>query len=478
MPSTMSEREVRKPREAEEAVQVRRKRPQRIVFVLLAALIASAPLPLGAARPLAWNLLGLGVALLLIASLAISTREPVAFQKDLAVPIVLFAVVAAFVVFQVSTGTPAAWRNPVWDQAAEGLGHEVQGAIAVDRQAALTYLLRLVSYAGIILLSFILCRNTARARAAVKCIVLCGSAYAAYGLAVYWSGNTTILWLTKWAYGESLTATFVNRNSAATYFGLCTTAALCQLAISFGDLRLFGGRREKLTKVAEFLSGRSWLLVCLFLLVTALLLTHSRGGFLSTLGGWLALAFALYLAPGQRQARKFGAVGSAVVMAAAAFMIVVALLISGGSTAQRLAETESEGGRAVVFGLTEQAISDHPIVGTGLGSFASVFQMYRTPSVDGYYDKAHNDYVQNLLELGVPAASCLFAAILWLVGVCARGVWTRHRNVAFPCLGIGTTALVALHATVDFSLQIPAVTATYMFLLGAAVAQSRSSRVW
>jgi hypothetical protein len=57
-----------------------------------------------------------------------------------------------------------------------------------------------------------------------------------------------------------------------------------------------------------------------------------------------------------------------------------------------------------------------------------------------------------------------------------RGVRLRRRDAVFPCLGIATTVLVALHATVDFSLQIPAVTYTYCFLLGAAVAQSWPSR--
>jgi hypothetical protein len=43
-------------------------------------------------------------------------------------------------------------------------------------------------------------------------------------------------------------------------------------------------------------------------------------------------------------------------------------------------------------------------------------------------------------------------------------------------MGVAATFLVALHAMVDFSLQIPAVTYTYCFLLGTAVAQSWSSR--
>ena len=49
----------------------------------------------------------------------------------------------------------------------------------------------------------------------------------------------------------------------------------------------------------------------------------------------------------------------------------------------------------------------------------------------------------------------------------------RHRRKAFlPCLGISATIMVGLHATVDYSLQIPAVAMAYAAILGAACAQS------
>jgi O-antigen ligase len=84
--------------------------------------------------------------------------------------------------------------------------------------------------------------------------------------------------------------------------------------------------------------------------------------------------------------------------------------------------------------------------------------------------------LQNTLELGIPAAICFYAALLWLVGLSLRGIVQRRRDAAYPCLAAAASLLVGLHATVDFSLQIPAVTATYLFLLGAGIAQSRSTR--
>jgi hypothetical protein len=63
----------------------------------------------------------------------------------------------------------------------------------------------------------------------------------------------------------------------------------------------------------------------------------------------------------------------------------------------------------------------------------------------------------------------LFAGI---AGLCIRGVLRRRRRVIYPALGLGVTTLVAAHAAIDFSLQIPAITVTYLFLMGAACGQS------
>ena len=85
---------------------------------------------------------------------------------------------------------------------------------------------------------------------------------------------------------------------------------------------------------------------------------------------------------------------------------------------------------------------------------------------------AHNTYLENALELGVPAAAALVLAIGWIVIICVSAV-LRHRRQAFlPCLGVSATVLVGLHATVDYSLQIPAVAMAYAAILGAACAQS------
>ena len=87
-----------------------------------------------------------------------------------------------------------------------------------------------------------------------------------------------------------------------------------------------------------------------------------------------------------------------------------------------------------------------------------------------FYDYAHNDYLQLAAETGVIGLLCIGT----LVGLCLwsgfRALCTRRdplmRGVAFGSL-MGILALLA-HSTVDFNLQIPANTCTFVILLAFA----------
>ena len=92
------------------------------------------------------------------------------------------------------------------------------------------------------------------------------------------------------------------------------------------------------------------------------------------------------------------------------------------------------------------------------------------------YDRAHNTWLENLFELGVPAAMALFLAIGGLVVICLQGVRRRRRDWAFPAVGVAASVLVGVHAMLDFSLQLPAVAILYACIMGVACAQSWSSR--
>jgi O-antigen ligase len=102
--------------------------------------------------------------------------------------------------------------------------------------------------------------------------------------------------------------------------------------------------------------------------------------------------------------------------------------------------------------------------------------MFRDDSLSiwEFWDKAHNTYLEVLQGLGLVFGAMLIASVVWLAWECIRGATARQRNATIPAIAASVSVLVGVHALVDFSLQIQAVTLTYMAVLGAGVAQARN----
>jgi O-antigen ligase len=226
-----------------------------------------------------------------------------------------------------------------------------------------------------------------------------------------------------------------------------------------------------LESVAESLLRHGiWQTLGLVILGSALLFTHSRGGTVSTLLGITAMTVSAVTAPALRGPWRMGFVTLAVIGA------VLIIALNGGSLLSRVVETSLESDlRFNINSGTMSAIGKNFLFGTGLGTFKYVYAPYQPPSVGALVDLAHDDYLENILELGVPAGIVFYSMLLLLVLECLRGVIRRRRNAIFPCLGLGASVLVGCHSAVDFSMQAPAVAVTYAALLGVGVAQSRGA---
>ncbi|MFQ5958214.1 MAG: O-antigen ligase family protein [Alphaproteobacteria bacterium] len=448
----------------------------RAVFAGLVATVALAPLPFASNRPWSWSLLAFVVGALLLLWATAAMRDDHAFAVSS--PriwrfVVMFAVVVAWIVVQASPLTPQAWHQPLWRQASAALETPLTGAISIDPQQTLTALMRLLAYAGVFWLALQLGRSPARARAIVWTVALAGLAYSVYGLVLEFAGVDRILWYRRWAYEGSLTSTFVNRNAFATYAGL---ALMATLGLLLDEIRRGAGAglvsRAGLRWMLEGLAGKPGLLVVAALATgSALLLTDSRGGLVSAMVGLVVLAGAVGARPGGRPAAALVTVVGVVVFAAAI------LALSGDVALERLDRTFiAAEERPAVYRLVLGGILENPWLGAGYGTFESAFPLIRDSSIAGdlIYDKAHNTYLEFAFEAGVPAFALMMVILAGLTWMCVRGVRRRRRDRIYACVGLAATALVATHALVDFTLQIPAVAATYALLFGAACAQSWS----
>jgi len=118
--------------------------------------------------------------------------------------------------------------------------------------------------------------------------------------------------------------------------------------------------------------------------------------------------------------------------------------------------------------------ADYRIFGSGLGTYASVFQKYRASAPEYLVDFAHNDYLRLLAELGVIGFVLAGASVLVIrrrvVRAVATGPVTANRLMAAAC----AASLLALmpDSSVDFDFHIPANAMLAAWIAGSGTAQA------
>jgi O-antigen ligase len=447
---------------------------RRLRWPFLAVLVL-APLPLGGNRPVPWTLLALAVAALLLGwsvSAALPRARSVMAPERLWPALGGLSLVVLVALLQMAPLAPRPWQHPLWLQASAVLGDAAAGRISVNPYETGTALMRLLSYAGVFWLALQFSRQPHGARRIVQAIALAGLVYAAYGLSVFVLDLNLVLWWHKWTWMTGVTSSFVNRNSYATYAGLgllCTVGLL--ITSVYRDFRSLRFRllpwRVRLMRI----TWRGWWLVgAVILLALALLLTRSRAGVASSAAGLAVLVASFGATRLMRQRDVLITGGLALLLA------LVVFAFGGDDLVDRFERRGMESEvRFTAYQKTVGAIGDAPWLGTGYGTFPEVFRSYQSGVSDAFWNHAHNTYLENALELGLPATALLVGSIGWLAYVCAHSLRRRRARALYPCLGVAATTLVGLHSLLDFSLEIPAVAVTYAAIMGVAFGHARRS---
>jgi hypothetical protein len=452
----------------------------------LVALVVLAPLPFASQHPLAWSVLGIlvGALLLLWAGAAALDRGQISSLTPRLWPLLaLFALAPLWTVVQVGDWTPRGWHSPLW-QLARFAVPEASGRITIDPHATATAVMRLLTYGGVFWLAFQYGRSVRFARVLVKALTAAGLVYAAYGLYVYTSGLNLVLWLPRPCCRGDLASTFVNRNHYAPYAGI---GLLCALGLILTTLPKDGSalcRSGARLSLVATLARSWWRALAAALLAMAVVLTHSRGGLLATVLGLTTLMLTLgAVGVVSRRTLQVGAILVAIGGGAMVYLVGERTihrfedLLGDLEVASQVADADAGGlrprnlRRLDVYDRVWAALADAPVTGTGFGTFPDAFRWHQG-AVGGFFDYAHNTYLEAAMELGAPVACALLAAVAGAVGLCIQGLRARRHHRLYPALAVSAAALFGSHALFDFSVQIPAVAITFAALLGMGCAQS------
>lgn len=202
--------------------------------------------------------------------------------------------------------------------------------------------------------------------------------------------------------------------------------------------------------------------------IPSIVMTGSRAGLILMVIG-LAAAVAVYRAPTavvQRRDRKIELFDVRKLAAGAIALGLVASWSTGRLTAfDRLDfQSASEVDRlAMLPTLWEMAVEYFPF-GGGAGSFVALFRMHEPFDLlnSSYYNHAHNDVLEVLIEFGVIGLILMICAILWWFRAALRLVRsTVERRSGFVWqaghCGLWILLMCAIASIADYPLRVPAV---------------------
>jgi O-antigen ligase len=194
-------------------------------------------------------------------------------------------------------------------------------------------------------------------------------------------------------------------------------------------------------------------------LALGLVLTVSRGA-------WIALAIAFVVWPlcaAHMTWRRRGIVAGVVLLSVVC--VTAAVVVFSPHVRARFAGLVQDAGelsRPILWRAAWNLFRDHPVTGTGAGSYNVLLERYRPEHFADDPQWAHNDYLNTLSDYGVIGFALFFGAVAVIV-VRSRG--SRATNVVpqdwldLPAvrtaLGIGVMAF-GFQLFVDFHFKIPA----------------------
>jgi O-antigen ligase len=127
--------------------------------------------------------------------------------------------------------------------------------------------------------------------------------------------------------------------------------------------------------------------------------------------------------------------------------------------------------RSDVFSDTLRLGKQFWLTGVGGGAFASSFPAIQSSNYIEIFDHVHNDYLEFVVELGIPVALLLSVVVAYALhsalSVMLKSQSRFYSGVAYASL-LGVFSIL-LHSLADFNLHIPSNAAYFVVLLALAV---------
>ena len=387
-----------------------------------------------------------------------------------------FLVIVSWVWLQ-STPLPVAWVEWLspesyqhYFRAYTATGDLLPGRIPLSLDAYTTRISGWLTLAYYLLFCLVLALVTSEAqlKKLAWTLVAAGAFQAGFGAFSTLSGVESLLFAGKETYLNVATGTFVNRNSFAGLLEMTLAMGIGLLLAQIRDQQAKNWKERIENILKTLLSNKVVLRSALAVMVIGLVLSRSRMGN-SAFFSSLIIAGILYIICRRKLSKG-------ILFLFASLIIVDMAILSQwfgiDQVINRIEQTSMEReSRPNIAILTLDIIADYLKTGTGAGTYYTAFPAYHDGSWRGFYDLAHNDFLQFAAEFGLPAYGVLALMVLMALWHGLQAMRLRRNplmiGMGFSSL-MGITAIL-IHSTVDFNLQIPANGAYFVVLMAIAV---------
>lgn len=332
---------------------------------------------------------------------------------------------------------------------------QVAGATSIDPFSTQVSAIHVLVLCVLFSITLSILARAKRLRTLASAITVFGAAYAFYAILQSVLSPDAI-------YG-------IYRPPTATPFGSFVNkhdfAAIIEMAVAVPLGLLFTGavRRDR----------RLLLALAVLIMVSALLLSGSRGGLVAVIAEFIFLV----IVTTRSNSRKDVVLKIALSIALLAAGIGGAIFVGGDTSLTRLSNagsgTDISSSRFHIWTASIDVIKAHMPLGAGLGAFGQAYTQFDTTSGALRVEQAHNDYLQVLADAGIPGL-ILGAAFLFLFG--RQGIRaTRVKNTFRRGIAVGAFAgcfAILVHSAFDFVLHITAISVMFLVLLSMLVASS------
>lgn len=268
-------------------------------------------------------------------------------------------------------------------------------------------------------------------------IFLC-FAVSLFGIIQHFTSAGKVYWFRELEGGGDPFGPYVNRNHFAGFVELTLPTSLALL--------VFRGVRRDLFPMTGLLA---------IVPVSALILSGSRGGIIS----FVFQIGVLGLLARSRRGPEGPYMASLAIVALAAIALIA--WIGAGKAIERfsmLRPGEVPAARRVnMLRNTLHIFLDHPLKGTGLGTFIVAYPPYETAYDGKVVNHTHNDYAETLAETGLLGGLCGAGFLIVLFREAKRNFEADqgHFSRALHAGAIAAACGLLLHSFVDFNLHIP-----------------------